>query len=52
MWPNSQFPADLVTSTEEIRIEKLHFLSSDKGSVIVWIQFLVSWRLYELNRIS
>ena len=29
MWPNSQFPADLVTFTEEIPNGKLHFLSSD-----------------------
>ena len=28
MWPNPQFPADLVTYTEEILNEKLHFLSS------------------------
>ena len=28
MWPNSQFPADLVTFTEEIRNGKLHFLCS------------------------
>ena len=28
MWPNSQFPADLVTFTEEILNEKLHFLCS------------------------
>ena len=26
MWPNPQFPADLVTLTEEILKEKLHFL--------------------------
>ena len=26
MWPNSQFPADLVTFTEEILNEKLHFV--------------------------
>ena len=25
MWPNSQFPADLVTFTEEILNGKLHF---------------------------
>ena len=29
MWPNLQFPADLVTFTEEILNEKLHFLCSD-----------------------
>ena len=34
MWPNSQFPADLVTFTEEILNGKLHFLCSDKCVVI------------------
>ena len=29
MWPNPQFPADLVTFTEEILIGKLHFLSRE-----------------------
>ena len=29
MWPNLQFPADLVTFTEEILNGKLHFLSSE-----------------------
>ena len=28
MWPNPQFPADLVTFTEEILNGKLHFLRS------------------------
>ena len=28
MWPNPQFPADLVTFTEEILNEKLYFLCS------------------------
>ena len=28
MWPNLQFPADLVRFTEEIVNEKLHFLCS------------------------
>ena len=28
MWPNSQFPAELVTFTEKILNEKLHFLCS------------------------
>ena len=28
MWPNPQFPADLVTFTEEILNVKLHFLCS------------------------
>ena len=30
MWPNPQFPADLVTFTEEIINGKLHFLCSAK----------------------
>ena len=29
MWPNPQVPADLVTFTEEILNEKLHFLCSE-----------------------
>ena len=29
MWPNPQIPADLVTFTEEILNEKLHFLCSE-----------------------
>ena len=29
MWPNRQFPADLVTFTEEIVNGKLHFLCSE-----------------------
>ena len=28
MWPNPQFPTDLVTFTEEILNGKLHFLST------------------------
>ena len=30
MWPNPQFPADLVAFTEEILNGKLHFLCSDR----------------------
>ena len=30
MWPNPQFPADLVTFTEEILNGKLHFLLSGR----------------------
>ena len=29
MWPNPQFPTDLITFTEDILIEKLHSLCSD-----------------------
>ena len=32
MWPNPQFPSDLVTFTEEILNGKLHFLRSDRPS--------------------
>ena len=32
MWPNSQFPVDLVKFTEEILNGKLHFLCSATGS--------------------
>ena len=35
MWPNRPFPADLVTFTEEILNEKLHFLCS----VLGWSQY-------------
>ena len=31
MWPNPQFPADLVSFTEEIRNGKLHILRSVKA---------------------
>ena len=31
MWPNPQFPADLVTFTEETRKGKLDFLCSGKA---------------------
>ena len=34
MWPNPQFPADLVTLAEEIFNEKLHFLYSDVSKTI------------------
>ena len=33
MWPNPQFPADLVTFTKEILNGKLHFLSSKSDPV-------------------
>ena len=40
MWPNPQFPTDLVTFTEEILHEKLHFMHSKKKAsnhFIFWI---------------
>ena len=33
MWPNPQFPADLITYSEEIFNRKLHFLCSDDGNI-------------------
>ena len=35
MWPNPQFPADLVTFTEETLNGKLHFLCSDLFTVYI-----------------
>ena len=41
MWPNPQVPADLVTFTEEILIEKLYFLYSAKlGGKRLFLLFL------------
>ena len=42
MWPNPQFPADLVTFTEEILNGKLHFLWGVIFSFlfIIFIDFL------------
>ena len=36
-WPNPQFPADLVTFTEEILNGKLHFLCSVTRLLNGWI---------------
>ena len=33
MWPNPQFPADLVTFTQEILNRKIHFLYSGSNLV-------------------
>ena len=41
MWPNPQFPADLVTFTEEILHGKLYFLSG--------VKFFKSDTVTELN---
>ena len=42
MWPNPQFPADLVTFTEETNNGKLHFLCSDKYTeCLVYVQFTI-----------
>ena len=44
MWPNSQFPSDLVTFIEESLNRKLHFLrseglSSDQGDLNLHMKF-------------
>ena len=41
MWPDPQFPADLVTFTEEILNGKLHFLSSEIPAVRPLLIFIV-----------
>ena len=45
MRTNPQFPADLVTFTEEILNQKLHFLRS----VVATLQHLMSFQRYEEN---
>ena len=45
MWPNPQFPADLVTFTEEILNGKLHFLCSKKTPLV----FQWSWMNFRLT---
>ena len=49
MWPNPQFPADLVTFTEEILNEKLHFLCSVRGDRFTTICIIYQLLLYELE---
>ena len=44
MWPNPQFPANLITFTEEIVNGKLHFLCREKGTAVRKLKFLLkSW---------
>ena len=38
MWPNPQFPEDLVKFTEEILNEKFHFLRSVSRIQLVWVE--------------
>ena len=38
MWLNPEFPADLVTFTEEIPNGKLHFLCSSVAEVLIRFQ--------------
>ena len=48
MWPNPQFPGDLVTFTEEILNGKLNFLCSENISH----EALASWNLIRQNNIQ
>ena len=51
MWPNPQFPADLITSTEEVLHGKLHFLCSDGAIFELWFNKLQGkWRLNKTLR--
>ena len=43
MWPNLQFPGDLVTFTEEILNEKFHFLCSAKGILYANFKKFLLW---------
>ena len=46
MWPNPQFPADLVTFTEEILNGKLHFCAVQRSYLIQWIAtFKIFYRI-------
>ena len=44
MWPNLQFPADLVTFTEEILNGKLHFLCSVRSLKVCLIKSYFCWQ--------
>ena len=55
MWPNPQFPADMVTFTEEIINGKLHFLCSEfflffltafLDELLFWTFFLKKGQVY------
>ena len=39
MWPNSRFPADFITFTEEIQNGKLHFLCGDVIHLPIGLSF-------------
>ena len=42
MWPNPQFPVDLVAFTEEILNEKLHFLCSVDPAIVYFVETLTA----------
>ena len=52
MWPNPKFPADLVTFTEEIVNEKLHFLCSGICSFFILLFFPTKQKLLNIFRLA
>ena len=44
MWPNPQFPVDLVTFTEETLYGKLHFLCNENYRKIKYWVFTITWK--------
>ena len=48
MWPNPQFPADLVTFPEDILNGELHFLCSD--SSVVRVHSLITLNAFNLQK--
>ena len=58
MWPNPQFPVDLITFTEEILNEKFHFFVERYGQrvelklCLSWICVLQIWHKYEYVNIK
>ena len=42
MWPNPQFPADLVTFNEEILNGKLHFLCNERENRLTGIHMIAT----------
>ena len=50
MWPNLPFPADLVTFTEEILSEKLHFLFSESNKDVNVLFLKVNKKLHKINQ--
>ena len=50
MWPISQFPADLVTFTEETVNGKLHFLCSERDfylhGILKTFRYKVNWLIW------
>ena len=50
MWPNPQFPADLITFTEQIPNEKLHFMTMTIIVYRIYIKLSVLWKANPISR--